>query len=147
LRYSIFLLLLVVGCAASPPPAGGPLDVPVDSWGEVDAAPLNSRIDEAVDAGLDWPRSALYVTLNLVGGDVDARSLALSEVGNRGEAPDTMVVVVARDGLLNGSVRGDWHRAILYRLTDGTWRLHEMRRAFRCYRGGSMDTYSADLCP
>lgn len=147
MRYSIFLLLLVVGCASPPPPAGDPLDVPVDSWGEVDVAPLNSRVDEAADAGLDWPQSALQVTLNLVGGDVDTRSLALSEVANRGEAPDTMVVVVARDGLLDGSVRGDWHRAVLYRLTDGTWRLHEMRRAFRCYRGGSLDRYSADLCP
>ena len=89
MRYSILLLLLVVGCAAAPPPARGPLDVPVDSWGEVDVAPLNSRVDEAVDAGLDWPQSALYVTLNLVGGDVETRSLALSEVANRGEAPDT----------------------------------------------------------
>ena len=147
LRYSVFLVLLVVGCATSPPPADGPLDVPVDSWGEVDVVPLNSRVDEAVDAGLDWPGSALYVTLNLVGGDADTRSLALSEVANRGEAPDTMVVVVARDGLMDDSVRGDWHRAVLYRLTDGTWRLHELRRAFRCYRGGSPDRYSADLCP
>jgi hypothetical protein len=146
-RYSVLLLLLVAGCAASPPPAESPLAVPVDSWRDVDVMPLNSRVDEAVDAGLDWPRSALYVTLNLVGGDVDTRSLALSEVANRGEAPDTMVVVVARDGLLDDSVRGDWHRAVLHRLTDGTWRLHEMRRAFRCYRGGSLDRYSADLCP
>ena len=69
MRYSVFLLLLVVGCAASPPPEGDPLDVPVASWGEVDVAPLNSRVDEAVDAGLDWPQSARYVTLNLVGGD------------------------------------------------------------------------------
>jgi len=147
MRYSLLLLFLVVGCAAAPPPAVSPLDVPVDSWGEVDVAPLNSRVDEAADAGFDWPRSALYVTLNLVGGDGDTRSLALSEVANRGEAPDTMVVVVARDGLLDGSVRGDWHRAVLYRVADGTWRLHEMRRAFRCYRGGSIDGYSADLCP
>ena len=147
MRYSMLLLLLVVGCGAAPPSAESPLDVPVDSWGEVDVAALNSRVDEAVDAGLDWPQSAVYVTLNLVGGDVDTRSLALSEVANRGEAPDTMVVVVTRDGLLNDSVRGDWHRAVLYRLTDGTWRLHEMRRAFRCYRGGSLDRYSADLCP
>ena len=147
LRYSVLLLLLMVSCAASPPPAGNLLDVPVDSWGEVDVAPLNSRVNEAVDAGLDWPQSALSVTLNILGGDADTRALALSEVANRGEAPDTMVVVVARDGLMDDSVRGDWHRAVLYRLTDGTWRLHEMRRAFRCYRGGSLDRYSAELCP
>jgi len=147
MRYSLFLLLLVAGCTASPPTAESPLDVPVDSWLEVNVAPLNSRVDEAVDAGVDWPRSALYVTLDLLGGDVDTRALVLSEVANRGEAPDTMIVVVARDGLLDDSVRGDWHRAVLYRLTDGTWRFHEMRRAFRCYRGGSLDRYSADLCP
>ena len=147
MRYSMLLLLLVVACAAAPPSVESPLDVPVDSWREVDVALLNSRVDEAVEAGLDWPRSALYVTLNLLGGDADTRSLALSEVANRGEAPDTMVVVVARDGLLDDSVRGDWHRAVLYRATDGTWRLHEMRRAFRCYRGGSLDRYSAALCP
>ena len=147
MRHSILLLFLLVGCAAPPPPAGDALDAPVDSWGEVDVAPLNSRVDEAVDAGFDWPRSALYVTLNLVGGDADTRSLVLSEVANRGEAADTMVIVVARDGLLDNSVRGDWHRAVLYRVMDGTWRLHDMRRAFRCYRGGSIDSYSAALCP
>ena len=147
MRYAALLLLLVAGCSGSPPPARDPLDVPVDSWRVVDVMPLNSRVDEAVEAGLEWPQSALYVTLNLLGGDADTRSLALSEVANRGEAPDTMVVVVARDGLLDDSVRGDWHRAVLHRMTDGTWRLHERRRAFRCYRGGLLDSYSAELCP
>ena len=147
MRHSILLLFLLVGCAASPPSAGDPLDVTVDSWRDVDVVPLNSRVEEAVDAGFDWPQSALYVTLTLLGGDADTRSLVLSEVANRGEAADTMVVVVARDGLLDDSIRGDWHRTVLYRVTDGTWRLHEMHRAFRCYRGGSLDAYSADLCP
>ncbi len=57
--------------AVAPPPAGDPLDVPVDSWRDVDVGPLNYGAEEAVEAGLDWPRSALYVTLDLVGGDGD----------------------------------------------------------------------------
>ncbi len=117
------------------------------SWENVDVVPFNTRVDEAVDAGLDWPRSALSVALNLLGGDADTRSLELSEVANRGEAPDTVVVVLSRDGLLDDSVRGDWHRVVLLRRDDGTWRLHELYRAFRCWRGGSLEEYSAEPCP
>ena len=146
LRHSVFLPLLMMACSASSPPPGDPQDVPVASWENVDVVRFNSRVDEAVDAGLDWPSSALSVALNLLGGDAGTRSLALSEVANRGEAPDTVVVVLSRDGLLDDSVRGDWHRAVLHRLGDGTWRLHELHRAFRCWQGGSLEQYSAERC-
>ena len=142
----LLLLLLVSACARTPHPRD-PLDVPVESWDMVDVAPLNVLVDEAAGAGCDWPRSAVSVTLGVLGGDADARYLALSGAGNKGEQADTVVVHLARDGLLDDSVRGDWHRAVLYRVDDGTWRLRELRRAFRCWRGGSTDRYSADLCP
>jgi hypothetical protein len=143
---SVLIPLLMMACTTSAPPPDHPQDVSVASWENVDVVRFNSRVDEAVDAGLEWPRSALSLVLNLLGGDADTRSLALSEVANRGEAPDTVVVVLSRDGLLDDSVRGDWHRAALHRLGDGTWRLHELHRAFRCWRSGSLEEYSAERC-
>ena len=143
----LLLLLLLVSACARTPHSADPLDVPVESWDIVDVAPLNALVDEAAGAGSDWPRSAVSVTLGVLGGDADARFLALSGAGNKGEQADTVVVHLARDGFLDDSLRGDWHRAVLYRVDDGTWRLHELRRAFRCRRGGSTDRYSAGWCP
>lgn len=139
-------LLLSVFCAPSSHKTAvdGPL---VRSWSLVDVEPLNSGIDDAVAAGEEWPRSALLATLELFGGEADTRILELTVQGNRGEAPDTMIVIMTREGFLDDSVRGDWHKATLYRKADSTWRLHEVRRAFRCWRGGSVDSYEADWCP
>ena len=43
-------------------------------------------------------------------------------------------------------VNGDWHRITLQRLPDGTWRLVEARRAFRCYRGHQQESFGERLC-
>ena len=122
-------------------------DILVESWEVVDTMPLNEQIDDAANAGFEWPKSALSVMLIILEGDEDTRRLTLSQVANTGEVPDEISFVMIRDGLLDDSVRGDWHQAILYRQDDGTWRLHELHRAFRCYRGESLDQYSGDVCP
>jgi hypothetical protein len=50
------------------------------------------------------------MTVDLLVADADTRSVWLAEQGNRGEVSDTTVVIVIRDGFLDDSVRGDWHR-------------------------------------
>ena len=142
---SICLLLCAVCCAPSSrkTAADGPR---VRSWSLVDVDPLNSHIDDAVTAGEDWPRSALLATLELFGGESDTRTLSLTVEGNRGEVPDTMIIVMTRDGFLDDSVRGDWHWTALHRKDDFTWRFHEIRRAFRCRRGGNVEMYVAEWC-
>jgi hypothetical protein len=142
----LIAVVLLATSAAAHPPEVDPLDVPVDSWQLVDVSSLNSKIEQAAAAGDEWPYSALIVTLHLFGGDLETRSLSLTESANRGEVPDTIVVTIARDGFLDDSVRGDWHRVVLRRVADGTWRVHEARRAYRCWRGNNQECYAAELC-
>jgi hypothetical protein len=139
-------LLCLTACAASPPIGENLLQVPVDSWALVDVAPLNSRIEAAVAAGATWPRSPLLTTMELLGGEAETQGLALTLGPFRGEVPDTAVIIMARDGFLDDSIRGDWHRLLLLRSRDGSWRIDEIRRAFRCWRAHSLDRYAARRC-
>ena len=146
MRWLMIGLLLVAGCAASRPEVSNPLDVVVESWEQMDAAPLNARIDEAVKAGASWPESPFEITVELFGSDVDTRSVVLREEKNRAEAADTTVVVAVRDGFLDDSIRGYWEWVMYVRLPDRTWRVHEARRAYRCWRRHHTGTYSSHWC-
>ena len=147
MRCVVIGLLLVAGCAGLQPGVKEGFDVEVESWESVDVAGLNTRIEGAVAVGAAWPRSPLRMTVELLITDVDTRSVWLTEQGNRGEVSDTTVVIVVRDGFLDDSVRGDWHRIVYYRAGDGTWRVHEVQRAYRCWRGHHLTAFSSQLCP
>ena len=141
------LLLLAAACATPPSRNGsGPLDVPVESWESLDVGPLNAAIEEAIATGDSRASSPLLVVLDLLGGDMEARHLSLRQDYNRAEAPDSAYVVLARDGLLDDSVRGDWHELILHQVPDGTWRVAEARRAVRCRRPDTK-SYRSGPCP
>jgi hypothetical protein len=140
----IALAALIAGCAApKPPPAA--VDVPVESWEQVAVGEINARIDRG--AGDARQSSPLSIALGFLGGDAGARSLTIDQRTNRAEAADTTVIVIVRDGLPDDSVRGDWHRIVLRRLDDRTWRVHEARRAFRCWRGHHTESYGSEWCP
>jgi hypothetical protein len=119
----------------------------VESWREVDVEPLNRQIETAADLGRTWPLIPALVALEVAGVGSETRNLSLSQRTDSVEVPDSAVVILAEDNLLDDSIRGVWHRVVLLRQPDGTWRVAEMRRAFRCRRGGSIDRYAADLCP
>jgi hypothetical protein len=142
----VMFFLIIVGCATLQTEGEKPLQIPLDSWDLLDVDELNSRISEAEAAQLDWSHSALGTALAMLEYGLDARYVELYLEGNRGEVADTVVIVLGRDGFKDDSIRGDWHRAVLYRTDSGTWRFHEIRRAFRCYRARSLDSYSRDYC-
>ena len=137
----VFVFLILYGSATA-----GPLDVDVISYEELDVSGINEAVDAAVEKGVDWPKDAVKTVLYIVCGDVSAFEIAIMAKANRVENPDSVVVEVARDSFADDSVRGDWHRAVLLRQVDGTWRFKRVFRAFRCYRGKSKDGYSSDLC-
>jgi hypothetical protein len=142
----LVILLLIAGCAASQPKPVDAPDVSIESWETIDVAQLNMQIEEGITAGAAWAMSPLGITIELLGGDADTRYLSVTEEKNRTEGADTTVVIMVRDGFLDDSVRGDWHR-IVYRLeADRAWRVHRVKRAFRCWRGHHLETYSSKLC-
>ena len=130
--------------AAVPPFAQTPIPA---SWTIVDPSQFNAQIDSAVSAGDQWPHSPVMATLHLLGGDEETRVVTLEAEKNRGEDADSTTVVYVRDGFLDDSVRGDWYEILYLRQSDETWRVSEVRVAYRCWRGENTETYRAELCP
>jgi hypothetical protein len=146
MRYLVILLLLAAACAQLPlHNDSDPMNVSVASWKPLDVAPLNQAIEEAVAGGELETSTPLLIVFDLVGGDREALIFALEQEYNRAEQPDSVRVTVVRDGLLDDSVRGDWHEFRLYRMADGTWRVAQARRAVRCRRPDTGD-YRSGPC-
>jgi hypothetical protein len=122
-------------------------DVPVESWAALDVEEFNATVDAAVDSGETWPGDPIDVVENFIWATIGgANYTRLEKQDNRVEAPDSTVINLMRDRLADDSVRGDWHRIRLYRLDDGSWRISEALRAFRCYRGHQQAAYGERLC-
>ena len=147
MRYFVLGMLFLAVSTASAGSLSEQLQGTPASWATLDTNLLNVKIEEAIAAEDSWPRSPLLVTLYLVGGDEDTRALVLEEEKNRGEGADSTKVVCIRDGLLDDSVRGDWHEFKLKRLADGTWRVSAAKVAYRCWRSGDEDVYQEKPCP
>ena len=146
MRYFLVGVLFLAGCSAAAGDLTEILHREPESWASLDVGRLNARVEEAVAAQESWPHSPLLVTLHILGGDREARSLALEEVKNRTEGADATTVVLIRDGFLDDAVRGDLHEVDLRRLPDGTWRIHKARAAYRCRRSERPETYQEHPC-
>ena len=144
--------LLLAGCSsakappATPPEAQSTREVSVESWAMLEVDEFNAKVDAAVDSGETWPEDPIEVVEQFIWGRIGAYYTRLEKQDNRVEGADSTVITLIRDRHADDSVRGDWHRIALNRLQDGTWRLSEARRAFRCYRGHQQDTYGERLC-
>jgi len=159
----LFSGLLPAGCSSAkappatpseeePPEAWWDLDaqstreVPVKSWAMLEVDEFNATVAAAVDSGETWPEDPIEVVEQFIWGRIGAYYTRLEKQDNRVEGADSTVITLIRDRYADDSVRGDWHRIALNRLQDGTWRLLEARRAFRCYRGHQQDSYGERLC-
>ena len=133
--------------AISGPSAQSPVEARIESWETLEVDEFNTTISEAVDSGKTWTEEPIDVVEQFIWGKIGgARYTWLEKQDNRVEWPDSTVITLTREGYADDSVRGDWHRVTLYRLPDGTWRLSEARRAFRCYRSHQRDSYGERLC-
>jgi hypothetical protein len=122
-------------------------DVPVESWAELEVDEFNATVDAAVDSGKAWASDPIDVVEHFIRAAIGgANYTRLEKKDNRVEWPDSTVITLIRDRYADDSIRGDWHRITLYRLPDGSWRLSEALRAFRCYRGHQQDAYGKRLC-
>lgn len=128
-----------------PDPAGKPR---VESFALIAVDTLNARIAVAARAGELWTRDPIRVALEVAGASpLSARMLDIHCEGNRGEEPDSAEVTLVGDGYLDDSVRGSWSALRLARKPDATWRVLELRRAWRCWRGHHLESYSNRPCP
>jgi hypothetical protein len=120
--------------------------VSVESFQLIDSASFNDSIVAAVRDGYRWPWDPIRVAQEFLGSPA-SRTVRIEREDDPGERPDSTTVIVLEDGYLDDSVRGRWTEFRQVRMGDGTWRIVEVRRAYRCWRGYHQDSFSKELCP
>lgn len=142
------LFLLVAGPSIA---AGGGAEpsangTPIASTAALDTAALNTRIRERERAGQKRRLGPVALVHELIGGSEEAPRTYIDRQSDQSTDFNRVSVTIVRDGFQDDSVRGDWHRFVLARQTDGTWTVLAAKKANRCYRGQT-DTYRATPCP
>lgn len=123
------------------------IELPVESFIQVDPFEFNETIIEAAIAGETWPGDQISVAVRFLGG-VEARCISITKIDNRGECADTSIVTVIQDGFLDDSMRGQWDMIFLYRNENNNWVIFESRRAWRCWRGDyQIESFGSNMCP
>lgn len=144
-RFGVVVLAvtLVQTTSAGPADARGPsLDrLPVAGTVGVPAAEYASASALAERGGTPV-EIALAVT-----GPFEGSAQHVIQVNQGAEAPSASRVTVIRDGLLDDSVRGDRWEIRLERTQAGVWTIKDVKRAWRCRRGGGPDRFVATRCP
>ena len=63
------------------------------------------------------------------------------------EAPTASRITVIRDGLVDDSIRGVRWDIQLKKAGTDLWRIDQVTRSWRCWRGGQIDRFAAAACP
>ena len=135
---SLALLASSVG-AADPSPQ--PAELPVVETKLV--APVEYRAASAFAARGSAP---LEIVLKIMG-EFEGSTQHISQVNEGSETPSVTRITVVRDGLMDDSVRGERWDITLERTTASVWRIREVRRAWRCWRGEQLDRFATVSCP
>lgn len=106
-------------------------------------APAEYKAASALAAGGGSP---LEVAL-LVAGPFEGTAQHILQVNEGGEMPTSTRIRVVRDGLLDDAVRGERWDILLDRVATGAWSIREVRRAWRCRRGGHQESFATTPCP
>jgi len=139
----LFVILLLASCNRGEQPEG---QFRVESHSSLSSASFNKRLSNAAEEGEPWARDPIRIALEFMNSQ-GARSVKIDREDQGGEAHASTRVTVVEDGYLDDSVRGSWTRFTMKRLDDGPWRIANIQKAYRCWRGHHQESYSARLCP
>jgi hypothetical protein len=117
------------------------MELPVIDMKPVDPADYAEAAALAASGG-----SPLDIALKIAGNS-EAATQHIVQVNDRGEAPSRSRVTVLRDGLLDDSIRGERWDIALEKTPTAAWKIGEVKRAWRCRRGESLDRFAAVSCP
>ena len=116
-------------------------DLPVVDMRRVDPAEYKAASDLAARGS-----APLDIVTEIVGA-FEGSTQHIIQMNEGGEASSASRLTVLRDGLLDDSVRGERWEIALEKTTAGVWRIMEVKRAWRCRRGGQKDRFAAAFCP
>ncbi|NTV88036.1 MAG: hypothetical protein HGA21_15010 [Burkholderiaceae bacterium] len=63
------------------------------------------------------------------------------------ESPSASRVTVIRDGLLDDAVRTERWDIALVRMATGSWKIRQVSKSWRCWRGAPTAGFAAQPCP
>jgi uncharacterized protein len=127
------------GGAATPPQSLA--NLPVLDMERVDPVKYTTASDLAARGS-----APLDIALKIVGA-LEGSTQHIIQVNEGSEAPSASRITVLRDGLMDDSVRGVRWDIALEKTAANVWRIKEVKRAWRCWRGEQPDRFAAARCP
>jgi uncharacterized protein len=116
-------------------------NLPVVGMERVDPAEYKAASDLAARGS-----APLDIVLMIVG-EFEGSTQHIIQANEGSEAPSASRITVLRDGFLDDSVRGVRWEIGLEKTAANVWRIKEVKRAWRCWRGEQRDRYAAVPCP
>jgi heat shock protein HslJ len=117
----------------------------VESSSPIAFAEFNQRLSQEASEGKVWVQDPIRIALEFMGSRHEPR-VNIQREDQGGEVAHSTTVTVVEDGYLDDSVRGTWTRFKMKRNDNRTWRIVDVQRAYRCWRGHHEDSYSAQPC-
>ena len=118
----------------------------VESSSPIAFAEFNQRLSQEASEGKLWVQDPIRVALEFMGSRHSPR-VNIQREDQGAEVAHSTTVTVVEDGYLDDSVRGTWTRFKMKKTDSQTWRVVDIQRAYRCWRGHHKDSYSAQPCP
>ena len=145
----IFLVMAVLQTSAvfSVSPVGAeeppkfPVDLPVVNPKRV---PPEEYREASARAALG--NDPLDIALEIAG-KFEGSTQSIFQVYDRSESPQASRITVLRDGLMDDAVRGERWDIALEKTAKNVWRIKEVRRSWRCWRGEQTNRFASKLCP
>lgn len=142
-----FRLVVLSGTALLAPAAGAADSHPSLAELPVAEMKLVAPADYAAASVFAAGGSAPVEIALKIAGEFEGSTQQIIQVNEGGEAPTATRITVVRDGLMDDSVRGERLDIALQRTATGVWRIAEVKRAWRCWRGESLDRFATRPCP
>lgn len=140
IRWFLFLIVLLSPTTRAADPTGTLADLPVVDTRRVAPAKYAGATQLAVRG-----RAPVDIALAIVG-RFEGLTQHLILVNKSADAPSAARVTVLRDGLLDDSIRGERWDIDFDKTAAGVWKIREVKRAWRCWRGAQTDRFAAAAC-
>jgi len=141
-----FALLICCSSQREETESESPTKLSAESYELVDFGDFNDETARVVEVGETWPQDPIRVAQEFMN-SYGTPFVSILREDDRGERSDSTTIIIVEDGYQDDSVRGMWNWFRLARSADDTWRIVEVRRAYRCWRGHHRNSFSKESCP
>ncbi len=118
----------------------------VKQYQEVDIAPINRTIANAVRRNRAWVKSPSQVAVRLAGEIEDTALRTMEFKYPSAEQTDTLTLTITNEGLLDDSVRAERFVYMMKKSSRGVWTVTSGQKAWSCQQNRGHQEFSAEPC-